>query len=401
MPQVTHQPVFGSAVETNVQEEDVARRLADGVAPALDGRPADICLLFASAHFEDRLAGIAEQIPDLLPSRAFIGVTTETVLHGDQEYENQPAIALWAAQLGDAEVVSFHLSQGDVERMTSPEELADYLEVDPAGEHSLLLVADPFTINPVQLLDQLNDAYPGRPVIGGMATGAEQPGQNCIIFGGETLRQGAAGIAISGGARMETVVSQGCRPIGDPLVITRAERNVIHELGGRPARLAFRTILNRCPARDMELARQGGILLGRVINEQQASFDRGDFLIRQFRLVPQHDAIVVGDLVRPGQTVQFHVQEAKSASDDLEALLMTHAAHPAGGALVFTCNGRGSRLFNHRHHDAQAVTDALGAIPTAGMSCAGEIGPIGARNFLLGHTASLALFRPVARDTRG
>lgn len=400
MPQVTHQPAFGSAVETNVQMEDVARRLADGVAPALDGRPADICLLFASAHFEDQLADIAERIPELLPARAFIGVTTEAVLHGEHEYENQPAIALWAAQLGDADVVSFHLSQADLDRMESPEELAEYLQVDPASEPSLLLTADPFTINPMELIDQLNNALPGRPIIGGLATAADQPGQNCVVFDGETLRHGAAGIAISG-VRVDTLVSQGCRPIGDPLVITRAERNVIHELGGKPARQAFRTILNRCPARDMELARQGGLLIGRVINEQQARFDRGDFLIRQFRLVPHHDAIVVGDLVRPGQTVQFHVQEAKAATDDLETLLELHATEPVGGALAFTCNGRGSRLFNRRHHDARAVADAFGAIPTAGMFCGGEIGPVGASNFLHGHAASIALFRPAARDARG
>ena len=394
MPQVQDKSVFGSAVGTSLDPEDVARQLVDDVAASLDGRSPHVCLLFASAHFEDGLSEIAGAVADALPTRAMIGVTGETVVHDNQELENQPAVTLWAAYMPGVKVTSFHLSQSDLERLEPPEAFQDYVSIDPLDQPYFITAADPYSINAQQLLDRLNSAYPGRPVVGGLASGAERAGQNSLVFDGHTLHHGAVGIALWGALRIDTVVSQGCRPIAEPMVITKAQRNVIHELGGKRAKQVFRSILDRCPVGDVTLAREKGMLIGRVIDESKTHFGRGDFLMRQFRLVPNADAILINDQVRAGQTIQFHVQDAESAAEDLESLLRDQSAEPAAGALLFTCNGRGTHLFNHRNHDARSLVEAFGSIPVAGISCAGEIGPVGSRNFLHGHTASIALFRP-------
>ncbi len=386
--------MFGSAIETRLESTDVARQLVDDVMASLDGCPPHVCMLFASAHFEERLSEIADEIAESLPSRALIGATGQTVIRDHQEYENQPSISLWAAHMPGAQVTSFHLSQSDLERLETPEALQDYICVDPGDKPYFIVTADPYSINGQELVERFNSAYAGRPVFGGLASSGERPGQNRVIFDGQTLRHGAAGVAMWGPLRIDGVVSQGCRPIGEPLVITKAERNVIHELGGKRAKRVFRSILDRCPVRDVTLAREQGMLIGRVIDESKTRFARGDFLMRQFRLVPNADAILINDEVRAGQTIQFHVQDADSATEDLESLLADQSARPVAGGLLFTCNGRGTRLFSRRHHDASSLVEALGSIPVAGISCAGEIGPIGARNFLHGHTASIALFRP-------
>jgi small ligand-binding sensory domain FIST len=194
--------------------------------------------------------------------------------------------------------------------------------------------------------------------------------------------------------RVRPVVSQGCRPIGAPLVITRAEANVIHDLGGRPALERLREIYGTLDPADRELVRSS-LHVGRVASEYQAAFRAGDFLVRNVvGADPESGVIAIGDLVRTGQTVQFHVRDAASAHDDLERLLA--AARAAGsrpaGALVFTCNGRGTRLFPTPDHDARCVQDVLGPLPAAGFFAQGEIGPIGRLNCLHGFTASVALF---------
>lgn len=386
--------MFGSAIETRLESTDVARQLVDDVMASLDGCPPHVCMLFASAHFEDRLSAIADEIAEALPTRALIGSTGRTVIRDHQEYENQPSISLWAAHMPGAHVASFHLSQSDLERLDTPEALQDYVCVDPGDKPYFIVTGDPYSINGQELVERFNCAYPGRPVFGGMASSGERPGQNRIVFDGQTLRHGAAGVAMWGPLRIDGVVSQGCRLIGEPMVITKAGGNVIHELGGKRAKRVFRGILDRCPVRDVTLAREQGMLIGLVIDESKTRFGRGDFLMRQFRLVPNTDAILINDEVRPGQTIQFHVQDAQSAAEDLKLLLADQSARPVAGGLLFTCNRRGTRFFSRRHHDARSLVEALGSIPVAGISCAGEIGPIGARNYLHGHTASIALFRP-------
>lgn len=195
-------------------------------------------------------------------------------------------------------------------------------------------------------------------------------------------------------------MAQGCRPVGDPYTTTRANGNVIFELGGRPPLARLQELATALPGRDRELLVKG-VHLGVVINEYQAEPRQGDFLIRGIvGTDPESGAIAVGDEVEVGQTVQFHVRDADSADEDLRRTLEREVAalggRRAGGALLFTCNGRGSRLFSERDHDAGLIAKMLGDIPVAGFFCAGELGPVGGQNFLHTFTASIAVFPDTA-----
>jgi small ligand-binding sensory domain FIST len=179
------------------------------------------------------------------------------------------------------------------------------------------------------------------------------------------------------------------------MVITKGHDNVIVELGGKSPLEQLREIYQELPARDQELF-QKGPHIGLVINEYQDTFGRGDFLVRNLYGIDRNSgAMAITDHIRLGQTVQFHVRDAESADEDLRLLLRKeladHAARP-GGALLFTCNGRGTRLFAAPNHDAGALEAELGSVPLAGLFAAGELGPVGGRNFIHGFTASVVLF---------
>jgi small ligand-binding sensory domain FIST len=242
----------------------------------------------------------------------------------------------------------------------------------------------------------MEDDHPGVPIVGGMASGGYQPAANTLVVGQRTYDSGAVGFVVGGAARVRPVVSQGCRPIGRPLVVTKSEENVIIELGGRPALERLREIYVDLDPSDRELVRSS-LHVGRVASEYQESFRRGDFLVRNVvGADPESGVIAVGDLVRTGQTVQFHVRDAKTADEDLRELLEQEKGRgsTAAGALVFTCNGRGTRLFDEASHDARCLREIIGRVPAAGFFAQGEIGPIGRRNCLHGFTASIALFEP-------
>lgn len=386
---------IATAVVEGVGTECPAPRLAAEVRAQLHGASCDWLLLFASAHFEDEFERIAGELLEELAPRAFIGTSSETVIGGDREYEGLPALAVWAAHLPGVRVSTFHLSQANLESWDTPAEWHDQLGTSPDDEPYFVLLADPFSINVLLALERLECAYPSRPAIGGLASAGEAPRENILIFDGHALREGMVGVALSGNVQIDTIVSQGCRPIGRTLVITRAEKNVIYQLGGRPPLNMVTDVLRNCTSRDVELARSHGLLVGRVINESQGHFATGDFLIRSpLGFDSSTGAMAVSDYVRAGQTIQFQVRDAESAAQELAVLLSAAPCERAAGALVFTCNGRGTRLFNDRSHDARALHTATRGVPQAGCFCAGEVGPIGGRNYLHGHTASVALIRP-------
>jgi small ligand-binding sensory domain FIST len=227
-----------------------------------------------------------------------------------------------------------------------------------------------------------------------MASGTERPEQSALILNGEVHREGAVGAAITGALAIDMVVSQGCRPVGKPFVITKAERNVIHRLGGQSPLALLNEMFEQASEADQQLMRQG-VFLGRVIDEHRPEFRRGDFLIRNLMGADEESgAVAIGDMARVGTTVQFHVRDAATADEDLRALLAPQKATPPAGALLFSCNGRGRRMFAKPDHDVSVLREVLGPMPVIGCFCAGELGPVGGKNFIHGHTASIALFRP-------
>jgi small ligand-binding sensory domain FIST len=253
----------------------------------------------------------------------------------------------------------------------------------------LLLLTDPFSLPADGVLTRLSAKAPGLQVVGGMASAARGPGGNRLVLDGDVYDTGAVGALVDPATVSGTVVSQGCRPVGQAYVVTRATDNVIHDLAGVPALDRLRDIVSGLGPEERELV-QHGLHVGRVIDEQQDAFSRGDFLVRNVMGAdPEAGDIAIGDVAEVGATVQFQVRDAASADEDLRQLL---AGQRGRAALVFTCNGRGSHLFGEPDHDAALVHDQVAHGAVAGMFCAGELGPVGGRNFVHGFTASVVLF---------
>jgi small ligand-binding sensory domain FIST len=356
----------------------------------------DLAMLFFSVHHLDNADDIVRTVQQRLAPRCLLGCVGESIVGNDQEIERGPALSLWAAKWArPVETTPFHLI---LERTSDGASLLGWpdalVEAQPK-QSAILLLGDPFSL-PVDLfLDQINENYAGLPVLGGMASGIRAPGQCRLLLNGEVLDQGGVGVLLQGEIGLRSIVSQGCRPIGKHMVITKAEENIIEGLGGKPPLAQLQQLWQELSREEQQLFQQG-LHVGRVINEYQGTFQRGDFLVRNVLGLDQTSgALAITERVRVGQTVQFHIRDAATAAEDLHALLQhdisAHERRPAA-ALLFTCNGRGTRLFSQAHHDARAVRKEAGVIPVAGFFAQGELGPIGGQNFIHGFTASIALF---------
>lgn len=380
---------FASFLSTRPDLASALREVTDGPWTG----DADLVVAFLSPHHVTQAEAIAQALTQRFAPKALVGCSAESIAGNDQEIEEAPALVVWVARFAHADrVVPFCLTYEQTADGMSVFGLPDELDDAAPADAVLLTFADPFSFPIDDFLQQLNEEKPGLAVAGGMASASRHPGGNRLLFGTQTPNEGAVGVLLEGKGLFRTVVSQGCRPIGKPFVVTKANQNLILELGGRPALEAIQKLWSESPPFDQALI-QSGLHVGRVVSELQDTFQRGDFLVRNVMGVDQETGgIAITDRVRAGQTVQFHVRDAATADEDLRVLLQTPGPASAA-ALLFTCNGRGTRLFDRPHHDASTVRSLLGPIPLAGFFAMGELGPIGRRNFIHGFTASLLLFR--------
>jgi small ligand-binding sensory domain FIST len=355
----------------------------------LGGMPADLVVVFAGQdnlqHADEGLAAVAER----LGGGALIGCGAQGVVADGREIE-AGGVAVWAASFGDGGTAeTFHV---EVVQVGDNVAVAGMPDVD--GAAALILLADPYTFPAEALLSELAVDNPGLPVIGGIASAGGGPGRGVLMHDGRIERAGAVGVVLRG-VDVRPCVSQGARPIGPEMVITAGDGNVIEELASRPALERIKEAIGELDPVERALAAQG-LLLGIVIDPNQPEYERGDFLIRGLIGVDDEDgSVTVGESIRVGQTVRLQVRDSDSADEDLRDVLdrqLRELRHPPAGALLFTCNGRGAGMFGVEDHDASAVDYAFAGAPAAGFFCAGEIGPVGDRNFVHGFTATMAVF---------
>lgn len=382
---------FAVALSRKTDTEAAVRDLADMIRDQIGDGPVDLAFVFFSAHHTAHAELIAPMIREELQVHTCLGCSGEGVIAGGEELETAAGLTLWVARLPRVSVkplrLSFSETQDQIHMPGWPE--------PTVGDSTFILLADPFTTPLHDVLAVLNDRYPGSKAVGGLVGGGHGRGENRLIRNDELFDGGLVGVQLSGPVSVRTVISQGCRPIGDRFVVTKSEHNLVYELGGQPALTRLQDVFESLQGPQRRDAHQA-LHVGIVIDEHRDRFEQGDFLVRNLVGADQRSgAIAIGDTVQEGQTVQFHIRDAKSASDDLHFLLAADRRkhqHPPLGSLLFSCCGRGEGLFGRPNHDSTVVQERLGQVPLAGFFAQGEIGPVGGRNFLHGYTASLALF---------
>lgn len=389
-------PRFASALSTQASVDAAFGEAGARVRASLQGERPDLVVAFASNALAGDREGLGRRCRAELGAEVVLGCGARGVLGDDVEHESGPALSLWAACLPGTAVRPFEV---EVARDDELDAVFHGLpEVQDPARAGILVLPDPFAFPAVDWIAAIEDRLPGVPVVGGLAV-PDQGGERALLLKADgPSKAGAVGVVIEGDVEIATAVSQGCRPVGRPWVVTACDENMVLKLSGRPALEVLMEMLANLPQPERE-ALQRGPFIGLAVDARKSVFDRGDFLARGLMGIDkQRGGLAVADpSLRSGMSVQFLVRDPASAGEDLEHAVSSSGRARAGaesGALVFTCNGRGRRMFGEANHDAHHLRHALGeGTPVAGFFALGEIGPIGGRNFVHGFTASTAILR--------
>lgn len=398
-------PDFGDGL---AQGPDLIAAAETAVAAAtapLHGRRPDLLGVFVSHPDPDLAASAGQRAMEVAGATTSFGCRASGVIGDGRGVEDTPAVAVWAASLPDVRVTPYRLQAARHEGGIS----VGGMPVPADDDAVAVLLADPFSFPTQGFVEQSDSALGGLPLVGGLATAPvgttalgpsrPAPGGARLFLDGEVHERGAVGVLLGGKVGVRTLVSQGCRPIGPTMTVTAAEGAELHSLAGVPAYRKLEEILRDLDDADRDLVLRG-LHLGIAMDEYADAHGRGDFLVRGVVGADEDTgAVTVGDVVEVGRTVRFHVRDATTAGEDLDALMAASVEDgPVGGALLFTCTGRGRVMFGEpdspaggASHDVRAVRRGL-APRVAGFFADGEIGPVASKNHVHGFTASVLAF---------
>jgi small ligand-binding sensory domain FIST len=386
---------WASAIRDGARLDLAVEEACRDVLRQLDGQAPHLVLVFASPDYGASLEQLPRSIAANLQPGLLLGCTAGGLIGDGREIEDRAGLSMIAAVLPEVDLNAFHIDGSAMPADRVGWERALGVAAEPVPQ--FILLPDPFSFDTEGFLRGLDAMYPRSGKIGGLASGGRKPGSNFLFLGDQTFRSGAVGVALRGNLVLDTVVAQGCRPIGEPMFVTRCDRNVLIGVDGEKPLDVLRELHERLDPRDKDLVRHS-LFLGVVMDPQRQEYHQGDFLIRNLAGVdPDSGVMAIGALLEESSVVQFHLRDARTSGEDLEAHLRRYRDEPRRtppqGALLFSCLGRGIHLYGSADHDSRAFRNHLGEIPLGGFFCNGEIGPVQDQTFLHGYTSAFGLFR--------
>ena len=394
---------WANALSTRPSLEAAVADVVQQAANALTA-PADLGLVFISSAFTSEYSRLLPLLAERLSVRVLIGCSGGGVIGTTrsgqtQELEAEPALSLTLAHLPEVNVQAFHVVPEELPDLDGPPDAwIDLIGIKASPAPQFILLSGTFSSGINDLLQGLDFAYPGSVTVGGQASGGGMGGRNAIFCQDRLYNSGTVGVAMSGNIVLETIVAQGCRPIGQPHQVTKGDRNIILEMNDKVPLIVLRDLIANLSEEERMLA-QHSLFVGLAINEFKQDLHQGDFLIRNILGVdPSAGAIAISDLVRSGQRLQFHLRDAQTSAEDLEFLLRRYQKQRANvptavGALMFSCVGRGEGLYKKPNFDSELFRRYFQDIPLSGFFGGGEIGPVSGNTFLHNYTSVFGICR--------
>ena len=380
--------------QQRLTKQAVEEAAAQAMARAEISR-ADFAMIFFTADHAAHPKDLASALIRSVGTDSVIGSSAAGVLTGDGETEGSSGVAVCAiaSDAIAARPFIFEPWRGNEAHLGTS--FGDFLAKTDEKNSLMILLPDTYQGNPQPLLASMARRAGFHPVIGAGSSEDGTAGATYQVCGEKVATNAIAGAYISGDFDVQVDITQGCQPIAEPMMITKAEGNLIYEINQRPAMEVFAGLLKGPLREDLRRA-VSVIFVGLPANRQENSVAPGQYLVRNIIGVDAGKGIIgIADEVVEGDAMIFAMRDGARAREDLEQMLLRQTAalgnrKPALG-IYFNCCARGNSLYGIPGIDSAYIRQALGDIPLVGMFGGYELAPLGRANHLFAYTGVLAL----------
>ena len=356
---------------------------------------ADLAMIFFTADHAGHQRELVTAVIRTVGTDCVFGSSAAGVLTGEGEIEGSGGIAVLV--IAGEEIIGrpfiFEPLRGNETNLGAS--FGEFLAKTQEQNSLMVLLPDTYNGNPQPLLRSMASKAGFHPVIGAGSTENGAAGATFQLCGDKLASNAIAGAYLSGAFDAHIDITQGCQPISEPMMITKAEGNLIHEINDHPAIEVFAKLLKGPLAEDLRRALMV-LFVGLPADRQENSVAAGNYLVRNIiGLDPEKGILGVAEEVSAGEAMIFAMRDGQRARDDLAQMLhrqveMLDGKKPAFG-LYFNCCARGSSLYGLPGIDSAYIAQALGDFPLIGMFGGYELAPLGRTNHLFAYTGVLAL----------
>jgi len=347
----------------------------------LESKPAgsNLGFVYVTDAFADDLDAIVTMLRERTGVADWVGTVGIGICANGIEYHSLPAISVLVGEVPGDGFRIFGTVRGNLGSF----EQANAGWIEKTGSRFAIVHGDPRNSKVPALIERLAEEINDGFVVGGLTSSR---GAYAQVAGGVT-EGGLSGVLFAPEVAVATTLTQGCAPFGAMHEVTECERNVLIELDGKPALDVFFDEIGEELARDIERAAN---FIGAAL--PVAGSDRRDFLVRNLVGADRdRKLLAIGERVEKGRQVQFCRRDPESAERDLRTMLgelKERLPGAPGGAVYYSCLGRGAHMFGPESRELKIIREELGNIPLAGFFCNGEI----SHNRLYGYTGVLTVF---------
>ncbi|HEX2933038.1 MAG TPA: FIST N-terminal domain-containing protein, partial [Candidatus Binatia bacterium] len=356
---------------------------------------ADMAVVFFTADHAAHPRDLVSTLCRTVGTDCVVGSSGAGVLTGEGEFEGSGGIAVLV--IAGEEIIGrpfiFEPLRNNEANLGAS--FGDFLAKTHEENSLMILLPDTYNGNPQRLLQTMASKAGFHPVIGAGSTENGTAGATFQLCGDKVATNSVAGAYLSGAFDVRVDITQGCQPISEPMVITKAENNLIYEIDHRPALEVFAKLLKGPLAEDLRRALMV-LFVGLPADRTENSVGPGKYLVRNIvGLDPEKGILGVSEEVREGEAMVFTMRDGQRAREDLGQMLQRQKEGLAGKkpafGFYFNCCARGRSLYGISDIDSAYIRQALGDIPLIGMFGGYELAPMGGANHLFAYTGVLAL----------
>lgn len=387
----------GVGLSTTANTASAAGEAARKAVSGFGGEAADFAVVFATGEHAGNLPLLLAGVERATGTPYVAGCSGAGIIATGREVEEGPALGVLAVRSDSLRGTPFLFRDAGDHGLTAALRIGQRLAGSKNSGDVVLVWPDPFLVRPDRLLQGLDATLGAVPVAGGAASNANGTSGTFQFSGSEASSGAVSGIRLGGSFRHVVAVTQGCRPLGEPLRVTSAHENLLLEVDGIPA---FEALRRRLPP---ELAERdpvdalASVAIALLPDPEESVLRPGEYLVRNIVAVdPDTGVLAVAAEVEEGQSILYAVREPAAARTDAESMLRrVSAVAPADGfrfGLYFDCLARGRSLYGCEGVDAALIARHLPNVPVLGFFCNAEIAPLRGANHLLTYTGVLVLF---------